>query len=115
MLFACEDSSVIHTLLCCLLLCAGEASQSEPAEEEEQEGEIQVLPENVPLKYRDYEKALTGSARSCYQQVSLRSVEVHAKLRRSTTSCNKATQPCMPDVMCVIYASVFGCFMHSFM
>lgn len=34
----------------------GEASQWEPAEEEEQEEEIQVLPENAPFKYRDYEK-----------------------------------------------------------
>lgn len=48
--FACEDSSVLHTLCLLLLLCTGKASQWEPAAEEEQEEEMQVLPENVPLK-----------------------------------------------------------------
>lgn len=42
-----------HYACCCFC-----ARQWEPAEEEEEE--IQVLPENVPLKYRDYEKTLVG-------------------------------------------------------
>ncbi len=95
-------TQVSYTLCLLLLLCTGEASQWEIAEEGEQEEEIQVLPENVPLMYRDCEKNLAGSARSRYQQVSLRSDEVHTKRRWSTTSCNKATQPCLPDnVICV--------------
>lgn len=44
-LFACEDSSVVHTVLSCCF----SARRWEPAEDEEQEEEIQVLPENVPL------------------------------------------------------------------
>lgn len=49
------------------------------------------------------------------QQVSLRSDEVHTMLLRSTSSCNKATQPCLSDnVICVIYTAVLDCFLHSF-
>lgn len=101
-------TQVSYTLCLLLLSCTGIASQWAPAEEEEQEEEMQVLPENVPLKCRVYEKKKTeknlgGSARSHYQQVSLRSDEVHTKLRRSNRICNKATQPCLPDkvVSCI--------------
>lgn len=60
-------------------------------------------------------KILGRSAGCLYQQVSMRSGEVHEKTRRSTTSFNQATQMCLPEnVICVIYASVFSHFMHSF-
>lgn len=73
-----------------------------------------MLPEK--LKYRDYEKALTVQPGLGNQRVSLRSDEVHTKLHRSITSCNEATQPRLPDnIIRVIYASVFGRFMHSLM
>lgn len=58
--FACEDSSVVHTMLCCCFLCTGGrgggwgGGQSQPmrasVKKREQEEEIQVLPENVSLQ-----------------------------------------------------------------
>lgn len=49
-------TQVSYTPCLLLLLCTGVASQWAPAEDEEQEEEMQVLPENVPLKCRVHEK-----------------------------------------------------------
>lgn len=69
--FACEDSSVLHTLCLLLLLCTDKASQWEPAAEEEQEEEMQVLPENVPLKCRVHQKNNKKKKPRLLSQVSI--------------------------------------------
>lgn len=114
MLFACEDSSIVHTMLAVAFV----HGQSQPMRASRRRGTGRG---NTGASWRctaqvqRLRKIIGVSFRSHYQQVSLRSDEVHTKLRRSTTSCNKLTQLCLPDnVICVIYASVFGRFMHSF-
>lgn len=51
-----KTQKVSRALRFLLLSCTGDGGQCKPAEEEEQEEEIQVLPENAPLKHRDYGK-----------------------------------------------------------
>lgn len=109
--FACEDSSVVHTMLCCCFLCTGgrgggwgggKASQWEPAWRRG----------NRKRKYRCFLKMCRSSARDYDENPPPRQVsrglanqqsfsEVRRgatrSSRRSTTSCNQATQPCLPD------------------
>lgn len=110
---ACEDSSVVHTVLAVAFVhwrsqpmsasWRGGTGRGNAGASWECTAQVQSS--------RKKTKTLGGSARSHYQQVCLRSDEVHTKLRGSNRICNKATQPCLPDnVFWVIYAAVFWSF-----
>lgn len=80
-------TQVSYTLCLLLLSCTGIASQWAPAEEEEQEEEMQVLPENVPLKCRVYEKKKNRKKPWRVSQVSL-----PASFSEVRRGAHKATQ-----------------------
>lgn len=109
-LFACEDSSVVHNYACCCFSArAGPANESQ-LKRRNRKRKYRCFLKNAPLKKETAEKKETGLA------PSKRSDEVHTKRRTPTSSCKEATQPCLPDnVIGVIYAAVFGRSMHSFM
>lgn len=107
-LFACEDLNVVHTMLAVAVV-----HRAKPA------NDSQLKKRNRKRNYRCFlnmhhsnteitkKKILGRSARALHQQVSMRSGEVHEKLRRSTSSFNQETPMCLPEhVICVINASV---------
>lgn len=62
-LFACEDSSVVYTMLAVAFVHGGggcNQPMKASCRKEEQEEEIQVLPESVRLEFRDCDKTLVG-------------------------------------------------------
>lgn len=70
-----------------------------------------MLPENVLLIYGNYEKSFgRGSARSCNQQVSLRSDKL---LHRSISTATRQLEVCLPDyVLFMLLFSVIA-FLHE--
>lgn len=109
--FACEDSSVVHTMLCCCFLCTGGRGGgwggAKPANESQREEEgtgrgntgaswkcvapaQEIMTKNPPPRQ---------VSRGLANQQSFSEVRRGAtrSSRRSTTSCNQATQPCLPD------------------
>lgn len=105
-------TQVLYTLRLPLLpRTGGEASQWKPVKEEEQEEEVQVLPEKCRLasmkktQKEEQEEGKEGLAMAGNQQVSPRSEESHTDPPPAATSQLK---PCLPDkVTCVSFTLVF--------